>query len=504
MTRETKVGLIVAGSFLILVGVVVVSKWRPGDEVSGQEEQSPGQVAAVKKTEKDAKKAAPVKKPNAPAPKAKTGTIVIRPSEEKGAKPGTLELPPNLPPLSFPSATNPQNINDDVLRQALAKNQPESKPAPLQLDFGPLPKPNETSGGGTLQVPPLDKGPAIVLSPSGVSDPLPLPGPVKKPEDTSGVPTFPALPNQGGQAAQKDDKKKPVIAPPDAGKPLDLGPLVIPPPVGGGNGNPKTPQVDPLNPAPKDNTLTFPIDPITPQPKNNNPGIAPPKGPAVTIAPPRPADLQPKGFSEIPTIRSNGGNGNGGGPSVPPISLGGASPTLPVVKDVTTDFYVCKPNETNFAIVSQRLYGTEKYADALHAYNKAHYTQVRNGAVFLVDRPPLNAGQEILQPSAAVLERDFRKWIPDLGSSPSPLVPSITPPVKLTTPTPLGSAPIPSAAPVVASGRVYTVQNPNGESILDIAERALGNRTRWYDIHSLNRSYQPQFRIPAGTQLKLP
>ena len=38
MTRETKVGLIVAGSFLCLVAIVVASKWRHGDDPSQEPE----------------------------------------------------------------------------------------------------------------------------------------------------------------------------------------------------------------------------------------------------------------------------------------------------------------------------------------------------------------------------------------------------------------------------------------------------------------------------------
>ena len=60
MTRETKVGLIVAGSFLCLVAIVVASKMRRGEEpaTGAAEESTVNQVAAVNP------------KQNTPAPEA--------------------------------------------------------------------------------------------------------------------------------------------------------------------------------------------------------------------------------------------------------------------------------------------------------------------------------------------------------------------------------------------------------------------------------------------------
>src|SRR5687767_7956241 len=59
MNRETKVGIVVACSFLVLVGIVVASKWRRGEDPSGAEEQTAPKVAAIKPTQNnggDAKK----------------------------------------------------------------------------------------------------------------------------------------------------------------------------------------------------------------------------------------------------------------------------------------------------------------------------------------------------------------------------------------------------------------------------------------------------------------
>ena len=58
MTRESKIGLIVAGSFLCLVCIVVASKWRRGDAPSRDPaEPSEPKVAAVHPTQHPAPEA---------------------------------------------------------------------------------------------------------------------------------------------------------------------------------------------------------------------------------------------------------------------------------------------------------------------------------------------------------------------------------------------------------------------------------------------------------------
>src|SRR5947209_3210170 len=46
MTRETKIGLAVAASFLCLVGIVVATKWRPGEVDQNVAPTPPGQTAS--------------------------------------------------------------------------------------------------------------------------------------------------------------------------------------------------------------------------------------------------------------------------------------------------------------------------------------------------------------------------------------------------------------------------------------------------------------------------
>jgi hypothetical protein len=197
-------------------------------------------------------------------------------------------------------------------------------------------------------------------------------------------------------------------------------------------------------------------------------------------------------------------------PSAPPITIapgfGGIKP-LPVVTDVNTDAYVCQPADTNFAILSQRLYGTEKYAEALLAYNRDHQQMIKNGSALSANPPILTPGQQVIHPPFGILERDYRPLIRAASGNTIPTIPA-GPLVKLATPAPLNpGAATTSNPPAAGRLRAYKVQNPSGESILDIAERMLGNRSLWTEIYRINQTnpaVRPPAPIPAGTDLNLP
>jgi nucleoid-associated protein YgaU len=144
------------------------------------------------------------------------------------------------------------------------------------------------------------------------------------------------------------------------------------------------------------------------------------------------------------------------------------------------------------------MYGTDKYADALLQYNREHSGMIKNGSTLNINPPILNPGQQVLKPPQSKLERDYAS-----------LIRTAPPQVKiLDTPTPLMPNPGPIAKvsnpPATGPGGTYTVQNPAGESILDIAERVYGDRSQWHKIYRVNPNYPPQNRIPAGITLTLP
>ena len=479
MTRETKVGLIVAASFLCLVSIVVASKWRRGDAPTGAEEQSAQQVAAVKQTQgnaaKDAKKDGTAKDDKGPS----LPSFPARPQagdEKKSDKPDMLDVS-KLQLVIPPPSAGPDPVKKE-LEQAIARNKPNNEPAPPKNE--PLQVP------GTLpsfpQFENKDPAPLVITPPGNVTDIKITPAdPGKKPETAL---EFPAIKPPPG-----DDKK-----------PAPLGALEIPPPVVDvgkpitkPDNNTAIPPLTGNDPIPAFPSIGKPATQETPK-KDDFPGVAivpqlkeDPKTPPVTLRPPN--SIPRIGGDELPST-----------PLITPNTQSEKKSLLPVVKDVNNDFYECRPGETSMAIVSLKLYGSDKYADALLAYNRRHSSGIRNGEVFLFDRPSLSAGQQVLQPPLGILERDYGGLIRVGGTGSIPTIPSINTPVKIATPTHPG---VGTSQPV-ASGRKYEVQNPAGESILDIAERALGDRGQWHRIWRINQQYQPQFRIPVGTKLDLP
>lgn len=447
MTRETKIGLVVACSFLCLVGIVVASKWRGGDDPS--EEQTVN-IAAAKLTQ------------NAADPKGKDGA-------SKSEKPLTLSALPVPDPKQGeaskgdqkPDSAAPASFNFDV----------SAAPPPLPIMPPPL---TEDEKKKELE--------RLVRE----EKKQPQPGPFAVP-----VPI------------QFNDSKPLVSGP----APVGLGPLPIPPPVGGAFAT------DPIS-GPKPIVLT-PTEPL----KSGNVGTAE-VPPALTPPAKAPAPLSPPGVSPFAPLAQDPappigpkelplepGPHKGTNPIIPPIVVGGNKPSLPIVRDTNVPTYDCQQGENTFTILSQRLYGADKYADALLAYNRAHSGAVKNGSNFNFNQPILNPGQQVLHPAKEELERDYRFLIREASGSPIQS-PNLSPPVKLAIPTPLNTGIATSAIPPsIGAGRSYVVQNASGESILDIAERMLGNRSRWTDIYRLNQSnpvVQPQFRIPAGTELKMP
>jgi hypothetical protein len=338
----------------------------------------------------------------------------------------------------------------------------------------PLPPP----GGGVGTIPPLPTPGGVGTPPSGVGTipPLPTPGGLGTPP-AGGVGTIPPLPTPGGLGA-----------PPASGVGT-IPPLPTPSPFAKDGDN------RPL-PPPAPGTIEFkpvkPFDDKTPIPDPPKPA---PFDPVGGVIPPRPLDPAPAP-GPLAVIPPTGGVLL----PAPPIIVGGVRPSV-AVTEVSTDFYECQKGDTTFAILSLRMYGTDKYADALLKYNRDHSGVLKNGSALNINPPILNPGQQVQKPPQAVLERDYRALIRTNAAppqvrmdAPTPLTPSIPP----------GPIAKVSNPPTTGPGGTYTVQNPGGESILDIAERVFGDRSQWHKIYRVNPNYPPQNRIPAGTTLTLP
>lgn len=556
MTRETKIGLVIGCSFLILVGLVVASKWHGTDdplEPELQDNQNPPVKLAqanVDHKDKDGSKKHADTLPSLP----------VAPQKKVDPDKGGLR---NVNDLVMPGPINfgPPSEQDKKIAQLQAKIREDEKPVLPALPLGGFPqndvKPIDDKKGGFIAPPmPVD----IQVKPIDKKDPYAVPPPTGFGQDLSAKP-FGSLDNKKGpggvdmppnfgplgkdpmQIKPFDDRKGPsaVELPPNFG-PLAKDPMPIKPfdDRKGPPGVETPPNFGPLGKDP----LPKPFDdkkgpggvelPPNFGPTNKDPFPVKPfddkKGPGGIELPPNfgPINKDPQSIKppEVPTIvpfkdpnpvkTPDGPKDNGPLPMIPPfgnnnstppinVNTGGVKPPLPMVRDSSPDLYECRQGETSFATLSQRLYGSDRYAEALQAYNRTHSGALKNGSLLTLNPPILNPGQQVLVPPKDLLERDVRT--PTINV-PSP--PNMTPAVKLAPVSPVGGVGVaPITAPSIGSGRNYVVRNPNGESILDIAEQTLGKRDRWTDIYRLNQSnpnVQPQslLRIPAGTDLKMP
>jgi len=180
-----------------------------------------------------------------------------------------------------------------------------------------------------------------------------------------------------------------------------------------------------------------------------------------------------------------------------PGSNVGARQQTGVVQTTDVALERVQPTDNDARALSIRLYGSDRYAGVLVDYNRQNGF-LPNGA--------LTPGQNILKPPSSILERG-------LSAQANPVRPTSIPgsAVRVGEPLPLTAsvtAPNPAVVgvqnPTADATRSYKVQNSKGESILDIAERVLGNRGRWNEIYRLNPTYRPEFPIPYGAELRMP
>jgi hypothetical protein len=603
MTRETKVGLIIAGSFLSLVCIVVVSKMQSAETMHSEPEEQSITVAAHQanesKKENPAKPQAPTSAgtPATPAGPGPSGLPAPVPFQPLPLDPGA------LPQMKLPSAPEAPAVNSELLRQksiAETGGNPGAPPLPnfeasqdtkgtggiaglppalpgtpppavipskdgdkkdgLPTKFDslaalvPPPAPNSDTFGQAGTNPQKlasagsrDKNLAPLQKADGVPPPIPGvgtgdPGGTGKgaaPLPPMGKPAFDALPPMDNGAKPLPVPSKPPITdtvpptsfpPPPAMKPLPAPGAGDPPPFAPlpTTAPKESSKANGLVEDSKGPPMIPPGGPMTVQPPVRPPGIAPtmpapPTGiapmmpaPPAGIAPPPPT-IVGKDAPSVPPIATIPGPGSEPNLSRPtmPGNAGGSFPVMgkpaPTARMTEPDLYECKPGDTNFAVLSKQFYGDTRYTDALIAYNRKQAFMLKNGSNLMLNPPLLQAGQQVVKPNVNVLEADHGTLIAAM-TEPNPLAPVMgkAPPVKLNAPSPLSQPPamgqgiIPATAGAPGQARTYMVRNPQGENIIDIAERVLGDRTRWHEIYRINPNYQPQTPIPPGTTLQLP
>jgi nucleoid-associated protein YgaU len=139
--------------------------------------------------------------------------------------------------------------------------------------------------------------------------------------------------------------------------------------------------------------------------------------------------------------------------------------------------YVVQPND-NYWTISQRLYGTDAYFQALAEHNRSKFP--------IADK--LQAGDVIAAPTAAELERLY----PQLCRTPAHREAFDT------------RARTAGASTRGSGAKVYVVQE--GDTLYDIARYELGKPSRWGEIYELNKDVLgKQFDyLSPGMQLALP
>jgi hypothetical protein len=488
MTRETKIGLVVSCSFLCLVGLVLGNKLREMSRNAPSADISANEAEQVAKAEKDAKdqdvgKVVPASaeeiKNLDPAPDPTEGKVLSVKATPAEKEKGDPDLPPNddaevsksKDRVPVPSATKEKEVSIEI---------PSDNTKPLPKDKeGDLPpgdidekknkndkgvKEKESEVGNSKDKPASGKGENTELDgPPDVAapDPAKIEAPDKK---------------VNGQAKASDDlnslpsDEKPV---PDKKK-EDKGPqspvsVEVPVAIGQPKTNPSRPSAvgtNRLNQNTPEKELRPAVDVIVPpsQPKEKQPALKD-----------REPTRQPIQVATAPYRRI-------------PIT------SAPEVESFDEEIYRCRAGDS-FARISQRFYQTDRYAQALEAFNRNH---PQAGQAVRQQPGSLVVGQQIHIPPIAILRKRHASVISEEGTQPAHVA---DPREERTSsrPTPKGESDDNSSG-----SREYTVYNPNGETMREIAEKLLGNANRWQDIAKLNPGFQPLLPIPATASIKLP
>jgi hypothetical protein len=501
MTRETKVGVVVAGSFLGLVAAVVALRMGNATDATTD---TPTQIA-----------------------KENSGVSAIDlrtpPGKQQDVVPASYQQAVNLPPVpdgKTPPAAGPSEASKDMLGSI---PMPPSIPAPATIPSLPVvarPASTPSPGPGlatsvTLPPSPTKSTPASETANSRIKNVTSPPPAVAAPPESTVVPlpdasiaakgTKPS-PDEDKQQTVKNELKKqlavsmqtasapgkqtdaaapalPAAAPAvpdDQAKETAAPPVPVPvsgkgPPLlaEASKGGQATPVGDlPLPPAPtpiaKDGNLSSPRFPPPPDAAVKGPATDDPaKTPAVPVPdksapPPTAVALGPKA-SDNPLgdgTRPVEPGSELSGPRQPPASNltsppVGAPPTAnsaPIkvptaqprtgsgearVQSYDTEKHTCKVGEDTFTDLSKSLYGSEKYASALLQFNRENPLVGDN---FHDASPRLKPGQQVVVPPVWVLEEArYANPAPVAKASPEPVRP------------PIAVAPRPAVAPIPAA-----------------------------------------------------
>jgi hypothetical protein len=474
MTRETKVGMVVAGSFVCLVGVVFTLKMQEGDASSAvQTNEVPAWTEPT---------------PVVPEP--------TQPATAGTTSPRDLSPVGSIPPLTQPPDSNIRRTSGEGQVPPAPPPQPpreeRSTPPPMLQDT-PATADNHELMGPPAPPPGLAEETPAADHPHGrnhaAAEATPPPTgdvPATAGAEHTQTPTD-ALAAAGAGAAGagqlSQDGTRLTIPPPDSAPPP--APEAAPaPPVGLGRPEPH-PGSPPAGVMPSARPPITPIaaDDLPPGVGSGGnpppPSLMPPTPPPAASGPTRVAVTPPVPLGAPPTRFT------------PPIAAP-PPPGQPLVEKFDEEMHRCKGGES-FADLSQQYYHTPKYEKALLMFNRDHMLAADS---LRSDTPQVQPNQALYVPPAWVLERRYPSLFPAqapvaMPGSPAPIAP-------------VGGITSNASPPAAVLERQYQVVTQTGEMMYRIAEQQLGNGTRWSDIARLNPSFNPAQPIPAGTVLRLP
>jgi len=486
MTRETKIGLVVSCSFLCLVGLVLANKLKEMSRKQAVEESQasgPEQVAEAETGPTDpfagtvTRASVEEIKNLDPAPDTTDGQLTgVKPNPPR--KEITTPIEPDLPPKEVEdvSKARPRVAVNDDKKDTENKNEfslDDAKKLPTGNDDLPPADLDDKTDKAEKEgdKPAKDKKENDLNGLDEVPPPLVKPGKEKAGDDGLAKPEKkekgkdpagegdPVPDSDAPPAPPRKDQR--VAQPPAAVE----APVSIGQPLNKGTAKESRDGFQPVKPANSDRDARPPVEVTIPARQPVVPPSLPEREPAAA-----PIKVVTAPIRRIPVS------------------------SAPEVESFDEEVYRCKAGDS-FDKISQRYYQTDKYAQALEAFNRNH---PQAGDAIRQQPGNLATGQRVYIPPIAILRKRHAAVITEDGRDPS----QSNPADERTS----SSRPRTSSEPQDISSRTheYTVSNPNGETMREIAEKLLRDANRWKEIAQLNPGFQPLLPIPATASIKLP
>jgi nucleoid-associated protein YgaU len=562
MTRETKVGVIVATSFLLLVGSVVFyklymvgdpAKYAGEDDLAQADEKSPakrGDKLVPLDTKTPAASAKPESKPAPSDATAEKGAAPPPPEEEPVFAGKKDSRPPALPPGfdSKPSLTTrpetPSGRPGDSAASGssghfLAGGSAGASPSqPMRPDSGPSdstgsgeapPPPEAPSASGGSTRPGFDvKMPPPAERPGNASEPPPAVEEKRTAPPESGLPPLelpmrpdvkaPPPPEEAGPATSSPrggaDEK---VMLKETGRPGFPPPPPPGPPSGDvppGSGSRPADEARP--PMGSDTPVPLSLPPEARGPADAGKKPAPAEDPLLRRGSPPPANTFDRTYDPPARLSNPSVDPGQASRPVPPDDgkrgipveireqpeISGSPAPSGVRRSGNVTVYdeerYTARNGDTYASISLAKYGHERYGDALALYNRERNPR-------LVTPQP---GLFVLVPPAQILERDYRHLTAGSSERPPAEAPPSSPPARRDTPVGYNtetSRPAPASTGVLIRSGEKTFRVRTGDTLWNISKQTLGNGERWVEILRLNRDQLPDInRLQDGMILRLP